>query len=76
MKVAQARQARPLRFWEMLEQPLVISISPSKQLEIAGGKILNIGESEVMITKNIAIMLPTDKTLVIHSSIISENVFV
>ena len=49
-------------------QPFVISIIPSKIEESCGGKILKIGASEVIITKKIAMIVPTEIMLSAESS--------
>ena len=58
----------------MSKHPLVISIKPARTLEILLGKRFNMGESEVITTKNIAIIVPTEIILSAESSTISERV--
>lgn len=52
-------ESAPCMLVEISRQPFVISIIPSSTHDICGGKRLNIGDSEVMTTKNIAIIVPT-----------------
>lgn len=55
---------------EISMQPFVISIKPPKMIEIKFGKIENIGFKEEIITKNTAMIVPTDITLKEVSNII------
>ena len=53
--------------------PRVISISPAKGADIKLGKSDKMGEREVMITKKIAIIVPTEITLNALSITIDES---
>ena len=58
---------------EISRQPFVISIIPSNIGDSFAGRMLKIGESDVIITKNIAIIAPTDNMLSTESKTIEEN---
>ena len=58
---------------EISTHPFVISISPSKIPAIGEGKIEKNGESAVIITKNTAIIAPTEIILKEESKIIDEK---
>ncbi len=58
---------------EISIQPFVISINPSKILAIFDGNKLNIGFKEVIMTKNIAMITPTEMMLKEESIIIFER---
>lgn len=58
---------------EISIQPFVISINPSKILAIFDGNKLNIGFKEVIMTKNIAMITPTEIMLKEESTIIFER---
>ena len=74
-KVAAKRHGIPFNESAILPQPLVISISPSKMQEICEGKRLRSGARDVITTKNIAIITPTESMLKEESTTISERVF-
>lgn len=58
---------------EISIQPFVISINPSKILAKFDGNKLNIGFKEVIMTKNIAMITPTEIMLKEESTIIFER---
>ena len=58
---------------EISIQPLVISINPSKTLDIGRGKRLNMGDNEVITTKKMAIITPTEITLKAESNTMLER---
>ena len=66
-KVADTVAARGVKFCAIEWQPFVISTTPSAIVEIGRGKRLKIGESEVITTKKIAIIVPTYKIFSVDS---------
>ena len=63
----------PLKNFAISVQPLVISIRPSSTPTICVGKMEKIGFNAVIITKNIAIIAPTDNMLNIESKMIDAR---
>lgn len=58
---------------EISMHPFVISINPSRMLASGEGKRLKIGESDVIITKNIAMIVPTEMMLKAESKTILDR---
>lgn len=60
---------------EISKHPLVISIIPPKKEDVAGENIDNKGDNEVITTKKIAIIAPTEITLKAESNTIDDKLF-